>query len=230
MAVVLNGIAEPERLLGHASARDVLKIHPDTPLIVCCARLEAEKQVDVLIKAMQSVVRALPGVRCVIAGDGKLKPLLERQIAELNLGRVVTLLGFRSDAMEVVAGSDLFVLPSLAERPSGSLSSKLSRRSGKPVIATKAGGPMEIVVHEETGLLVPPSDPLALSNAILRILQDRALARQMGDNGRTRFVEHFTATRMAAEMSMIYDVALGNDSGSPAKARLANSVNSLCES
>jgi len=158
--------------------------------------------VGVLVSAMQAVAKEIPNVRCVVAGEGRLKLELEGQIAGLGLGHVVTLLGFRSDALEIVAAGDLFVLPSLAE-PFG-LSLVEAMALGKPVIATQAGGPLEIVAPEETGLLVAPRDAVQLSAAILRILKDRALAQRMGRSGRERFLNHFTSARMAREIDAIY--------------------------
>jgi len=204
VSTVLNGIQEPARRSPTTSipVRESFGESFDGPLITCCARLEAEKEVGVLIAAMADVVREIPNAHCVVAGDGVLKAELEREIASLGLGGNVQLLGFRTDALEIVAAGDLFVLPSVAE-PFG-LSLVEAMALGKPVVATRAGGPIEIVVSGLTGLLVTPSDPRELAEAVLHILKDKFLGRSMGKNGRERFVRHFTAARMAKEILQLY--------------------------
>ena len=76
---------------------------------------------------------------------------------------------------------------------------------GKPVVTTNAGGPREIVAHEETGLLVPPGDVSALTGALASLLNDRARARGMGAAGRRRYEALFTAPRMARETRGLYE-------------------------
>ena len=75
---------------------------------------------------------------------------------------------------------------------------------GRPVIATDAGGPREIVEHGVTGLLVPPSDPPALAAAIRRLFTDRQATKTMGRRGQERFTARFTAARMAQDMLNLY--------------------------
>src|SRR5262249_34362936 len=115
--------------------------------------------------------------------------------------------GFRSDAQSILNASDLFVLPSMAE-PFGLVILEAMALS-KPVIATNAGGPKEIVVPGETGVLVPPSDSGALATAILNLLADPEGARVMGAAGGQRYLERYTAERMAKETLEVYREVLG---------------------
>jgi len=208
IAVIPNGISAPDSgLRGRAAAtRLALGVGADAPLVVCAARLEPEKDVASLVTAMDRVRAAVPAARCVIAGDGSLRPALEQQIEALGLGGVVQLLGFRSDALALIAAGDLFVLPSLAE-PFG-LALLEAMALGRPVVATRAGGPLEIVEAGETGLLVPPSAPDNLAEAVRRLLSDPAAARRLGENGRARFAEKFTADRMARATLEVYEQAM----------------------
>jgi len=80
---------------------------------------------------------------------------------------------------------------------------------GKPVIATRAGGPCEIVDHGRTGLLVPPSDPPSLAAAIQDLLGDPAKCRAMGAASRLRYLQQFTARQMAVSTLAIYRQAMG---------------------
>ena len=204
VTTILNGIRplDPHQFASPAEIRAGLEIDLDTPLIVCAARLEKEKDVRSLIAAMTEVKTAFPEVRCVVAGQGAQHAILTAQIAEAGLQDTVQLLGFRTDAQALIQAGDIFVLPSLAE-PFGLVILE-AMALGRPVIATDAGGPPEIIENGETGLLVPPSDPPALAAAIRRLLTDRKATEAMGRRGRERFEARFTAARMAQDMLELY--------------------------
>ena len=199
--VVPNGITAPEP--GNAAeTRRSLGLSLDTPLIVCAARLEREKDIASLIGAIQSVRESIPNVRCLVAGEGAERTALDAQIGVLGLEDSVTLLGFRADAPALMAAADVFALPSLAE-PFGLVLLE-AMALGRPVAATRAGGPLEIVVDGETGFLVPPSSPDALAGALGTLLADPALARRMGENGQARYEAQFTVSKMAAATLAVY--------------------------
>lgn len=204
MTVVPNGIPIPDRrrLRSRSEIRTELAIADSQPMIVCVARLEPEKDILTLIAAMDRVVKKIPDAVCVVAGQGSERERLETKIRELGLTQKVRLLGFVSDALSLIDAADLFVLPSLAE-PFGLVLLE-AMALAKPVIATQAGGPLEIVVPGETGLLVPPSDPEMLSGAICAVLQNPVLAQSMGRNGEKRFRDKFTLDRMAKATAEIY--------------------------
>ena len=218
ITVIPNGIAAPDAgLLAEAAAtRRSLGIALDAPLVVCAARLEREKDVASLVEAMSEVRAVVPAARCLIAGDGSRRRTLEEQVQRLGLEDVVRLLGFRPDAPALIAAADLFVLPSLAE-PFG-LALLEAMALGKPVVATRAGGPLEIVEDGETGLLVPASSPDILAGAIQRLLADPAAARWLGENGLARFRDRFTADRMARATLVIYRQAAGLNEPIPGSA------------
>lgn len=201
IVVVPNGIEPP--LVGDPHAlRAGLGIGPDVPLVVCVARLEQEKDIASLVQAMSEVTRQLPAARCLVAGGGAQREALEAQITRLDLSPSVTLLGFQPDAGTVMAAADLFVLPSLAE-PFGLVLLE-AMALGKAVVATAAGGPLEIVVPEATGLLVPAAAPHALAQAIVGLLRDPARRAEMGRAGQERYRTHFTAARMARQTLAVY--------------------------
>ncbi|MGI4790074.1 MAG: glycosyltransferase family 4 protein [Janthinobacterium lividum] len=202
ITVVPNGISAPSS--GNAAeTRQSLGIGPNTPLVVCAARLEREKDIASLVTAMQSVRKSIPEARCLIAGEGSQKADLKAQIESLELLGTVTLLGFRSDATALMAAADVFVLPSLAE-PFGLVLLE-AMALGRPVIATRAGGPLEIVVEGQTGFLIPPSSPEALAAAIIRLLANPAVSHQLGANGLARYQALFTASRMAEATKATYE-------------------------
>ena len=204
ITVVPNGIATPvaEKLTPPGEMRAALGIAAEAQLIVCAARLEQEKDVRSLVAAMPGIVAAAPDAVCVIAGEGSQRAALEAQIGALGLAGSIRLLGFREDALSLIQAADIFVLPSLAE-PFGLVLIE-AMALGRPVIATRAGGPREIVEENVTGLLIPPGDPAALARAMQLLLKDKVLRIGMGQRGHERFEERFTAARMAQETLLIY--------------------------
>jgi glycosyltransferase involved in cell wall biosynthesis len=212
ITVVHNGIVDPQRdgLRPVDEVRRDLGICPKTILIACAARLEAEKNVSALVSSMTRVRALDPSVCCVIAGEGSLEKDLLEQIHGAGLEQHVRLLGFRSDAIDLINACDLFVLPSLAE-PFGLVLLE-AMALGKPVVATDAGGPREIVVEGQTGLLVAPGSSEALGEAICGLLGRPAERLRFGIEGRRRFEEEFTASRMAERTLEAYRKALWRSS------------------
>lgn len=207
--VVLNGITDPGTFSNTMDAADTrlqLGIPQGAALVVCAARLEREKNVETLINAMALLQRSHPHVICCIAGDGDERSTLQAHIHERKLQGTVRLLGFRNDVLSLLQAADVFVLPSLAE-PFGLVLLEAMAFS-KPVVATNVGGPREIVVHEETGLLVSPQNADTLAQALGRLIGAPETARRMGIKGRQRYETHFTAGRMARETIQVYENAL----------------------
>jgi glycosyltransferase involved in cell wall biosynthesis len=204
ITVVPNGIFEPGAADINSSARTraSLGVSTQTPLIVCAARLEPEKDVETLIAAMAHVVTKSPDAHCIVAGTGSQQEFLHKTIEQLHLSDRVSLLGYRSDVLSLIHAGDIFVLPSLAE-PFG-LALLEAMALGRPVVATAAGGPLEIVTPGCTGLLVPPSHPQELANALLTLLGDVEARRWMGQNGYQRFQRCFTARQMAQATLDVY--------------------------
>ena len=204
--VIRNGIQKPDRsrLLPATATRAELGIGAGSYLIVCVARLEPEKDLGSLIAAMEIVAARLPRALCVIAGDGSQKPLLQAAVDRRGLGKNVLLLGFQEDTASLVHAADLFVLPSPAE-PFG-LAILEAMALGKPVIAMRAGGPMEILEDEVTGVLCPPRAPIVLAESILCLADDPCLSIKMGAAGEARFLEAFTVERMVRSTLAAYAV------------------------
>lgn len=210
ITMIPNGIADPDqcKLRSVQDVRQELGIGTQTPLIVCAARLEREKDIPSLVSAVAQLKHRNPSSLCVVAGEGSQQEMLQHQIESLDVARSMRLLGFRNDVLSLVRAADAFVLPSLAE-PFG-LAILEAMALGKPVVATRAGGPVEIVVDGQTGYLVMPSQPIKLADAIARLLDHPDAARQMGHQGRARFEERFTAARMSQATLDVYSKVLAN--------------------
>jgi glycogen(starch) synthase len=219
ITLVPNGIQMPDRskLKPSAELRKELNIPADAPLIVCAARLQPEKDVPTLVTAMGIVIKTSPSAVCVIAGEGPQLAMISRQIDDAGLQKNVRLLGFREDAISLMNAGDMFVLPSIAEPFGLVLLEAMSL--AKPVISTRAGGPMEIVFENQTGLLVRPSAPAELAEAIKKLIVDPAAARQFGQSGFSRFEERFTAARMSRATVGVYEKAFQAKVPPPVEAR-----------
>jgi glycogen(starch) synthase len=208
--IVCNGINPCDGdLKSAADVRQELDLSSEAPLVVCAARLQPEKSVSTLITAMTLLANKVPSAVCLIAGEGAERPVLERQINRLGLTGRVRLLGYRTDVPSLIAACDVFVLPSLSE-PFGLVLLEAMSLS-KPVVATAAGGALEIVVPKQTGLLVPPQQPEDLADAIHAVLSNPATANTMGRNGKRRFEEYFTAEKMAGATAEVYRNAVAGD-------------------
>lgn len=203
--VIPNGIREPNStpLRDSAEVRRELGLTARNPLVVCVARLEAEKDVSTLIAAIGKVVERRPEVACVIAGEGSLRGRLEQEIREAGAAGKCRLLGFRSDARALIAAGDLFVLPSRAE-PAGLVLLE-AMALGRPVVAANAGGPRDIVVEGVSGQFFTPGRSDELCAVMLRLLADPDHAKRLGVAGRQRYERHYTADRMCADTLSLYE-------------------------
>jgi len=204
VSVVPNGISAPEAaaLVPAREVRRELGIPADALLIVCVARLQKEKDVPALIAAMGQVAAQFPNARCVIAGEGEERAMLEEQIRGTAWSRQITLTGFRKDALSLINAADVFVLPSRAE-PFGLVLLE-AMALGKPVVSMAAGGPLEIVKSGETGFLVPPGDSAVLAGAIIALLRDPEMRRSTGTKGMLRYQQEFTARAMGRATLDVY--------------------------
>jgi glycosyltransferase involved in cell wall biosynthesis len=174
----------------------------DRPIVLCVARLDAQKGHTYLLPA----VRNVPNAIFVLVGDGSERASLEAQAANIGVRDRVIFLGHRDDVAELLATCDLLVLPSLYEGLPLSVLEAMA--AGKPVVATSVGGTPEAVLDGETGFLVPSRDPTALVRAIQRLLTDACLRRKMGMAGRRRVQRNFSPTQMVAGVTQTYEKLL----------------------
>lgn len=183
--------------------REDLGVPEDVPLLGNVAALVGHKDHANLLDAMPHVLRELPDLHLVIAGEGELRPAIEAQIARLGLSDAVTLLGHRDDVPRLLHMIDAFVLSSYAEGIGGATIEALACK--RPVVATDAGGVREVIQHQQTGLLVPTRDARALADAIIRLYRDRTLSATLAANGHACVLDRFTVDTMVEETLSVYE-------------------------
>jgi len=205
LSVVYSGI-DPSRFNVRPLPRAALGVPEDAPLLANVAALVDHKDHATLLAAMPEVLRTIPVLRLVIAGEGASRPQLEAQTARLGIEHAVTLLGRRDDVPRLLRASDAFVLSSKGEGLGTSILDAMACEL--PVVATDAGGIPEMVAHEQTGFLVPAQDPGALAQAIIRVFQDRETARAVASGGYKLVHERFTVDRMVEGNLRVYEKVL----------------------
>jgi len=167
------------------------------PLIVSVGRLVTFKGFEQLIDVCAELSRRGLDFICEIMGDGPLRENLQEKIDRLSLSSRVTLLGSLSqgEVFERLQASDIFTLPSITDRQGASdvfptvIMEAMS--AARPIVSTRLAGIPELVVHEETGLLVQPGDTMALVEALEQLIRNLELRLRYGRAGRRRIEQHF---------------------------------------
>lgn len=180
-----------------------LGIRPEEKVIGVVAKLWGGKGHETILEAAPRVIKEIPNVKFLFVGEGYLRNRLEARVRELSLSDHVIFTGFRTDIPEITATFNIALLVSLFEGMGRVLLEAMV--SGKPVIAAKVGGIVDVVRDGETGILIPPRDADALAKAIITILKDKRLAQKMGEAGKRRIDERFTAKTMVERISQIYE-------------------------
>lgn len=178
-------------------------------VITIVGRLTPLKGHAYFLKAMARVVRSAPYVKILIVGDAPKKKEYYRQELEvltrhLGLSEHVEFLGKRKDIPQIMAASDVVVMSSIEPEAFGRVIIE-AQAAGTPVVATSVGGIVEVVEHEKTGLLVLPKDIDAMAGAVLRVLNDKKLARDLVSAARRRLEEEFTLEKMAERTIRVYE-------------------------
>jgi glycosyltransferase involved in cell wall biosynthesis len=168
---------------------------PERALVVgTVGRLHPTKGQDTFILAAHRIVRDRNDVHFLLVGEDttphrSCEAHLKALSKQLGLEDRVYFMGFRSDVPQVLAAMDCFVLASIRE-PSGRVTQE-AMACGRPVVATRSGGTVELVQDEKTGYLVPPKNPETMAQRMLELLADSALRTTMGQAARAWAEAHF---------------------------------------
>jgi glycosyltransferase involved in cell wall biosynthesis len=197
--------------VAQSSLRAELKLGNAAQLALAIGNLYAVKGHSYLLEAVASLVPRFPLLHVAIAGRGELRgPLLARANA-LHIGDRFHLLGLRSDVGNLLAGADVFVLPSLSEGlPLALLEAMLA---GRPIVATAVGDIPAVLRDGQAGVLVPPADAAALASAVAAVLSDPARAQRMSAAGAQRAADEYSFDKMVERYVALYAALLARAPG-----------------
>ncbi len=180
--------------------RKELKIGQEEIVITYVAEFTPTKNHEMLLRAWSEITRKTDQVQLLLVGDGRLRRGLEREVAQRGLSKV-QFLGFRRNVPEILAASDIVVQVSKREGLPRAVMEAMA--AGKPVVATDVRGNRDLVEHGITGLLVKLGDTGGLAKALLHLINNPELRKQMGEAGREK-IQDYSLDRVIQEMAEIY--------------------------
>ena len=212
--VALNAVRElhipPERLTTIVNGVDLVHFRPvgrvqgtRAPVIGCTARLHAENDHATLVQAFARLAVHWPDARLLLVGRGREEARLRTLGDALGIVSRIRFVGEQADIAPWLAQMDLYAQASLTAGISNSILEAMA--TGLPVVATAVGGNPEVVVDGETGLLVPPGDPVGLAEALETLLANSTMVHAFGQAGRARVEAHFGEGLMLQRMEALLD-------------------------
>ena len=203
-AVAFPPVPDLERM----QLRDQLGIRDGECVLLTVGRLSREKGHADLIRALERLCAMPQAWKLVLVGSGPEEQALGRLARALDVRERVVFAGSHPNVAPFYAIADLFVLPSHTEGSSNVLLEAMT--AGIPIVATRAGGNPEIVLHEQTGLLVPVGDAEGLASAIARLNRDPELAKRLAGAALVRAAREFSVEHYQEQLLQLYTEALGN--------------------
>ena len=169
--------------------------------------IRGDKGYDVFLRAAAKAIKIRPEMRFLCVGgptrDGSYMRQMQALSMELGLQDKVTFTGWREDVDSIMAALDLLVLASTGVEGQSRVIPE-AFALGKPVIGTRLGGIPELVLHEETGLLVPPGDDKALAAAVVRMAEDGGLRKRCAESGHKLALEKLDIRKRMQESYDLY--------------------------
>ena len=206
IVTIHNGIAADARPGAGAAVRRELGIAPEEQVAMMVTVLRPGKGHDAAAEAVRLARERHPGLRLVVVGGGP----SHGDVAELlrPLGEAATMTGHREDVMELLDAADILIHPSSVDAFPTTLIE--AGAASVPVLSTKVGGIPEIVLDGESGVLLDaPPRAHDLAEQLDRLLSDDSLRRRLGEGGRRRYEDEFTAARWADRLRALYEEVNG---------------------
>ena len=192
--------------------KEELGIAEDETLVGYMARITIQKDPHTLIHAIAEVLKITNKIKFLIIGDGDLKESTVALAKTLGIKNNVIFQNFRQDTPNVLAGIDIYCLPSLWEGlPIGLLEAMAMR---KAIVATPVDGTKEAIQDKLSGILIPHQSPIELAEAIIYLHENKNQLHDLGNNARKTIEERFEVKRMVHEIEKIYDAYLNKNSTS----------------
>lgn len=185
-----------------AILRTQLSILPNAPLIGALGRMVWQKGFRYLLEAAPYILEVFPEAKFLLVGEGPDRPHLEALARELRISESVIFAGFRTDIKDILSAIEILAVPSLLEGfPMITLE---AMAMAKPIVATKINGINEQITDNKEGILIPPRNPEALAEAVLRLIKDIELGSALGAAARMKVERCFPVEKMIRETEGVY--------------------------
>jgi len=180
------------------------------PTILFVGAMRPVKGLDFLISSLHLIKEEIPEFKLILAGDGPLRPKLEKRTQNEGLSQYVEFLGQvpHDNAIQLVQTSDIVVLPSLSEGTPTVMFEALACKT--PLIASHVGGIPEIITHGKNGLLIAPKSPKAISNAIIYLVKNKEAREKLAENGYKHIKDLYTLEKTAEKILKVCAAILRN--------------------
>ena len=186
------------------SIRDELRYQESDIIIGAVGDIRPPKGYNVLLKSAKLLSEKVPKIKFIVAGTKT--PLLEMLLQmrnDLGLNNVVNFLGYRKDVPSIFKSIDIYILPSISE--GFSLTTVEAMASGTPVVATKSGGPEEIITDSKDGILIEKNNPYAIEKAITKLLSNPRMKKEMITEAKRTVADKFSLNTMVNNYLKLYD-------------------------
>jgi glycosyltransferase involved in cell wall biosynthesis len=203
--VIVNGVDLDEmerRTVQSTIRRETLGLTTDDIVIGNISRFDPVKQIELLVDTVQLLKPRLPHLILVLVGGGQEEQRIRRLVFERGLQQSVIFTGSLPNTLDMYPVFDLYIAASRKEGLPLSLVEAMA--AGLPVVATDVPGHRDVVVHGQTGMLVPPGDTTALATAIASLVSDPARCKAMGETGRSRAHKEFAVRSMVEATAHVY--------------------------
>jgi glycosyltransferase involved in cell wall biosynthesis len=205
LRLIYNGVETGADLMPDSEREKIrtsLGLDAEALMIISVGRLSPEKDYQSLLQTLAQIAPATAAPFLVLVGDGPQRNDLARTASELGMKDRVLLLGQRRDVPQLLAAADIFALSSISEGVSKAILEALAM--GLVVVATAVGGTPELIEDGVTGILVPPSRPDIMAQALSRVLADPQLAERLGRAGQLRVEQSFSLRATVQAYSDLY--------------------------
>jgi glycosyltransferase involved in cell wall biosynthesis len=204
---IYNGIDLKKIEMDNSSIRKELGIDKKSKIISMIAKATWAKNIRLFLEIAEQITRHYSDVKFLLIGKNLTRNYVKKRFG-ISAEQNVFMLGERKDIINILNGTDIFVLTSRTEGLPNVIMEAMG--ASKPVVATNVGGIPELVVDGETGYLVPSNNVEKLSQAVIRLLENPRIAKKIGETGRKRIEELFSVDRMVKETENLYLVFYKN--------------------
>jgi len=212
LTTIYNGveIEKFSRIIDRDAVKKSLALENDRPIVGVVASFRPIKGHKYFLEAASIIIKKIPKIYFLLVGWYDHSDIYYHYITKIiekkNIQKNIILTGVRTDIPEMLSIMDICALPSINEGFPNAILEAMA--AGKPVVATNSGGTPEAIVNGETGILVPPCNPEALANAILKLLRDKKMASNMGTASQERIKCLFNINKMMRDTENLYEKLL----------------------